>query len=215
MENFIRRYCSASLLFAALALSFAQSAYAVETPLVYARSSLKILPLAPEVKEGETPPPAPEPIIIDVEIRPNGVFEQPGMYFTRTLREDEVYLQPFAPGAYPSIAAANVYTPLDVVVINNEGKVVKLFPSLVLHDLAQPIMLQQDHRAILFMAEGNAKNLALQPGAQVSHPLFAPQPKPLEEAPKAEPQVEDSDAAIAVPAQPGSLEETLYPTPAQ
>jgi hypothetical protein len=148
-----------------------------QNPLVYDRSALTISAPA----EPDKAPAAPLGEIL-VEQRAPKFFQQPGQFFTRALLEDEAYLEPVAAGEYPFLQQANVFTPMDVVIINRNGTVSRLFPSLVLNELPDAVGLPEDTQAVLYLSAGRAEKLGIVPGSVLGHPLFSKAPVMLKEA---------------------------------
>ncbi len=75
---------------------------------------------------------------------------------------------------------ANVYAPVDILAINAEGAIVKIWPSIILANLQAPLALPPNSKAVLYMASGRAMQLGILPKDRVMNDLFTPPPIAIE-----------------------------------
>ncbi len=117
-------------------------------------------------------------ITMTVEMRPISFFADPGLYLAKPLSPSDAYLIPLpAEDPLHMIRPSNLLTPVDVVVIDKQGVINQIFPSLLLSELQLPITLPDNSAAILYLAQGSTQLLDIKPGYIVEHELFTPPPK--------------------------------------
>ena len=67
-----------------------------------------------------------------------------------------------------------VFTPVDVIVLDTQGLVSQLIPNVVLAGLSQEIVASRPTKAFLYMKAGTIEVYALEPNDRVEHPYFRP-----------------------------------------
>jgi uncharacterized membrane protein (UPF0127 family) len=176
MEYRTGRHRQLSVLYA-IALGFITIGQAAaEEPLAYSRSAIQIQPS----EKGEKATASNEPLVLNVEVRKAGFFQQPGMFYTRPLSSEEAFLEPLPDGDFKTLERGNVYEPMDVCILDAQGKILQIYPSLILNDLAQSMVLEPVSKAVLYLPNGRAVQLGLKPGTVIQHPLFVQPPKVIE-----------------------------------
>lgn len=129
------------------------------------------------------------PLKIQAEIRPAKSFQMPSLYLTKPLTGNDTYLIPLpvlprpkdidSPSPRHKIKPANVYAPIDILAIDQQGTILQIWPKLNLSTLSADILLPEASHAVLYMASGRAAELGITPHARVEHDFFTPPPNSL------------------------------------
>lgn len=144
-----------------------------DAPVVFSRTTIRVHPKTTE----NYIPESLEPFTLRAEIRPLSYFKNPGLYIAGMLREEEAYLIPLSPDHIHWLEYANIFSPMDIVVITHHGIVKQIFPEFVLSNITQPIQLPPGSAAALFLAPGKAKKLGIAPHFMVENELFSRLPE--------------------------------------
>jgi hypothetical protein len=167
------------------------------TPLLYNRTHLIILRNHLPVQD---PPPLPwqtspeeytNPALdFDTEVRDGMVmYNQEGWFNLSNLPERSSVLLAFsAPGSLP-IVPLQQYAPLDILLVNQEGKIVQIIPNMVLSQLQQEIYPENPILAILLLKGGDCAKLSINPGDMVDYKIFRKPPLVLSAPPTQLPAV--------------------------
>ena len=160
------------------------SAYA-NAPVVFQRDVITIIPkpAAVEVFEGdgapaeaEEAPLAPrEPVDVNVEIRPQDALRLEWIHTLNTLPEDKGVMIVLEEAMPLPLMPLQVFTPVDVIVLDTQGLVSQLIPNVVLAGLSQEIVASRPTKAFLYMKAGTIEVYALEPNDRVEHPYFRPE----------------------------------------
>ncbi len=153
-----------------------------ETPVVFQRDSIVIHPkLAPieVVEEGAEPTmeailPPRGPLELNVEIRPQDALRLEWIHTLNTLSDTNGVLIVLEEAIQVPLQSLQVFTPLDVIVIDANGIVSQLIPNVVLAQLNQEIVAQRPTKAFLYLKAGSIALQSLEPGDRVEHPYFTP-----------------------------------------
>lgn len=166
------------------------------TPLFYNRTEITIerqaLP-APLPWQGESRPQEQSGITFDVEVRDAASFYNQKDWFNLSGPTDDsgVLLAFSAPTLAPVIRSKQ-YAPLDILMVDNEGKIIQIVPNIMLADLQREILPKNPVLAFLFLKGETCQRLSIAPGDVVVYDIFtrpptvlsepglpAPQPQPL------------------------------------
>jgi uncharacterized membrane protein (UPF0127 family) len=166
------------------------SAFADETtPLSYSRGQIAIerasAPLLPWQAPGQKAP----PLTFEVEVRDAmTLYNQQGWFNLSGPSPDSGVLLAFgAPTQAPILPSAQ-YAPLDILLIDKEGKILQIIPNLLLTELEQEIYPAAPVLAFLFLKGGTSERFSIRPGDSVEHKLFRKPPVILSAPPPAAPQ---------------------------
>lgn len=124
------------------------------------------------------PQPAGKPAItFDVEVRDaTTMYNRKGWFNLSSPSENQGVLMAFnAPGVAPLIRSTE-FAPLDILMIDSEGRVTQIIPNLKLSELEHEIMPDHPILAFLFLKGGVAQHLSIRPGDTVEYPLFKKSP---------------------------------------
>jgi uncharacterized membrane protein (UPF0127 family) len=134
-------------------------------------------------------------IVFDVEVRDAmALYNQKGWFNLSSPDDKTGVLMAFsAPGIAP-ISASSQYAPLDILMIDAQGKIIQIVPGVLLSELAQDILPPAPVLAFLFLKGGTCASLSISPGDTVEYKLFHKSPTILN-APQAEKTAPEEKAA--------------------
>lgn len=147
----------------------------------YSRDSLTLMrnrvPLVPPSLPWLASTPDNPAVTLDVEIRDaTTIYNQEGWYnFSAPSEKGGVLLAFSEPGTAP-IVRATEYAPLDILLIDSEGRITQILPSLKLSELNEAIVPEHPVLAFLFLKGGQAQRLSINPGDVVEYRLFKKSP---------------------------------------
>src|SRR3954453_19252113 len=94
-----------------------------------------------------------------------------GLMFRRTLAPDAGMLFDFKTPSPVSMWMKNTFIPLDMVFIDNKGRILNIAERTVPHSL-DPVAAAGPARAVLEINGGTAARLGIKPGDRVLFPIF-------------------------------------------
>lgn len=151
-------------------------------PLLYSRSNIVIKrehPPQPELLPWQKPEDVPPQtdIALDVEVRDAATFyNQKGWYNLSAPADNSGVLLAFADPAMAPITPSSQYAPLDILMIDKQGKIKQIAPKLVLSDLSEEIYPKDPVQAFLLLRGGACAKLFISPGDTVEYKLFKKPP---------------------------------------
>lgn len=150
------------------------------TPLLYSRETVRIVTAASALENPlpwQSVPPEPRAIAIDAEVRDGATFyNQKGWFNLSAPAEKSGVLLVFgAPVAAPIVPATH-YAPIDVLLIDGQGKIQTIFPKLVLYDLTEEIYPAEPVAAFFLLGGGACETLGIKPGDRVEYKAFRKPP---------------------------------------
>lgn len=153
-----------------------------QAELLFQRSHLVIYPEAEiDIKNTKQVILRPEkPLKLNVQIRDAASFQTPSLYLSNMLDVNEAYLVSLPGEAHKELNPANVYTAIDVMALNTEGRILKIWPSVRLNELRSPLKLPKATHAVLYMRGNRFYEIGIMPGDRVEHALFTPSPESLQ-----------------------------------
>jgi|GEM_PF-4808331 len=172
----------ALILFAVFCCAGASVSLAEESlQFFYNRSAMNLIrnkaPLMPPALPWLPSQPDNPAVQFDVEIRDaTTMYNQKGWFNLSSPSENSGVLMAFgAPGISPIIRSTE-FAPLDILLIDSEGKITQIIPNLKLSELTQEIMPDQPVLAFLFIKGGLAQKLSVNPGDTLEYKLFKKSP---------------------------------------
>lgn len=182
-----------NLLVSILLMALPHYAMAEETPIIFARSILTILPTAPEKllekealpeKQSTITPPENTPVkpprttySFTVEVIPYSALSTEGMFTQGITDQAKGALYVLPQESRLSIQGANIITPVDVLLIRADGTIANIIPSLNLSELEQAVESTVPIKAVLHLANGTVKKLDIRPLDTVEHASFTKHPE--------------------------------------
>lgn len=183
------------------ALSQAQSPV---HPLIFSREQIHIEAPAPSATPATpTPPPAAgdappaavtpadskppatihAPLLFDVELRPQEALQLEYIHSLNALTDNSGVLLALSRPAIAALPAYQVPTAVDALFVADDGRILQIYPQVVLAELTQQITPPGPIRAFLFLRSGRAQLAGIRPGDYVRASVFTPPPPLLKEAP--------------------------------
>lgn len=151
---------------------------ATATPVLYSRGEIKILPASKNT--GLMPWQPAQGVTIRVDIRNASLAAiDDGWFNFITLGDGQGLLVTYDSPVVPEVAYANQYQPFDILLLNTQGIITQIFPSLVLAELEDTIVADEPAIAILYLKGGACETLGIVPGDRVQHAMFKLPPKVL------------------------------------
>jgi hypothetical protein len=114
-----------------------------------------------------------EGLVFDTEIRDgSSLYNQKGWFNLSSPSQESAIMLTFgAPVLAPVIPTAE-YAALDILMLNKEGTILQILPSLQLSNLQEDIYPSSPITAFLLLKGGTCKTLSIMPGDIVNHPIF-------------------------------------------
>tara|TARA_B100001123_G_scaffold448988_1_gene612412 strand:+ start:3854 stop:4393 length:540 start_codon:yes stop_codon:yes gene_type:complete len=174
-------------------LCWSAPAIAQPSAIVFQRDTLRIIPkVAPalqtestdgeEVKSSEDDAKeAPkvmlrEPIEIPVEIRGEQALATEWLHLNNLFANDSGMLIMFDEARILPVRHRNLYMPVDILFIDQQGTILQILPDITLSELYQDVYPSTAMKAWLHLKGGSVEALNIQPGDHIDHPLFSPDP---------------------------------------
>jgi uncharacterized membrane protein (UPF0127 family) len=165
------------ILFIILALFFPMAVQATElgTPVTYLRGTLALrsqnAPTADGLLPWQTPPDTSAKF--DVEIRDGmSLYNQDGWYNLSSYGDHSGLLLLFENEGTQPITRSAQYAAIDILLIDKEGTIAQILPSIVLSQLSADLYPKQPVLAFLLVKGGTAQALNIQPGDIVDYKAF-------------------------------------------
>ncbi len=170
-------------------------------PVVYSFSKLfitrKTPPAAPATDNPTAAQPVPAmaqpPLIVEIQVRDAiHFYRQDGWFNMSQLPDGQGILLVFSDLVQDPIVTTSNYAPLDILMINTEGTITEIVPSLILANLQEDIYPQKPVLAFLLLAGGSCEKMGIRPGDEVKYSLFRkPPPVITETTPQAPPEPQE------------------------
>lgn len=162
-----------------LCLIFPATVMAEEGALLYNRERIALtrhgMPSLPWQASGAAA--ASPPLTFEVEVRDAAALRhQQGWFDLGGLSENGGMLMVFSASGLPPVARSTQYAPLDILFIDQEGKITQILPDLVLAKLEREIYPDAPVLAFLFLKGGMCKKLSIAPGDEVDYKIFRKPP---------------------------------------
>jgi uncharacterized membrane protein (UPF0127 family) len=174
-------------------------------PLVYMLTRLIIdrKPAPATTPDAATPAPT-EPmtqpqLLLDIEVRDAiNFYRQDGWINLTSRPEGSGVLLAFQQLSQDPIVPAQNYAPLDILMIDAQGIITEIAPSLVLANLEYDIYPGKPVKAFLLLAGGSCAKFSIKPGDEVQYSLFKkPPPVITEGAPAPAPPPAEAETKLA------------------
>ena len=144
-----------------------------ESPLFYTRAKMAI--------ERQSPPPplpwqdtaTPNAIMFDIELRDGTVFyNQKGWFNLSRPADDSGLMLYFGAPVMAPVVNAPYYATLDILMIDAQGKILQILPSLQLASLDAEYYPADPIAAFLILPGGACERLSIHPGDYIVYKLF-------------------------------------------
>lgn len=165
-----------SCLLIALCACWATASLADTAALLYTRTAIII-------HRKQLPPPMPwlgadapkenPGILFETEVRDAmTLYNQNGWYNLSSPQDRSGLMMMFAKPSIAPITHSAQYAPLDILLIDQEGKIIQIIPNINLSELDQDIMPEKPVLAFLFIRGGSCQRMSIHPGDIVEYKLF-------------------------------------------
>lgn len=133
-------------------------------------------PTEEEKKDTEAPPPAAPEMKLRVQVRPDQIPLDSGIFHNYTLDDGHGVLTYFADSQPRPVVAENIRNPLDILFVGDDGIIGQIIPEVVPAYLSETIEVTFPLRALLYIQAGLAEKWGIQPGYRIEHGMFKPKP---------------------------------------
>jgi uncharacterized membrane protein (UPF0127 family) len=158
---------------------FSAAAQAQTTSLIFERAQIRIDSPAPDEKEKNPKPPHPS-LRVDAEVRGEDALKLEYIHTLNTLAPNSGVMIVFDSPSIASLPPMKVYTPVDVLFVADDGRVLQISPNVVLAEITQNVQAKAPVKAFLFLKAGQAAAQGLHPHDNVVGSMFTP-PLPSQE----------------------------------
>lgn len=126
--------------------------------------------------EGAAPPAQEEKATLEMQVRGRQIPLNSGMYTKYKLSASRGVLT-YYPTAEPRhLMAENIYEPVDILFVRDDGVIAQIIPEVVLAYLREDVRVGFPLRATIYVTAGLSEALGIQPGDRVEHGMFTPKP---------------------------------------
>lgn len=168
-----RSYWRASL--AAVLLLLPSLAGAQSGGLLFERAQIRI-DATPQKLDEHTVATLHNPIALDVEVRPEDSLRLEYIHTLNTLDATGGVMIAFDSPVTVALPAMKVYTPVDVLFVEDNGTIIQIMPNVVLGEINQTISAKKPIKAFLFLKAGMAAANKIHPRDVIAARMFTPAP---------------------------------------
>lgn len=175
-------YSRSLLKFVSILLLAALPAMAQTNPVIFERQDMTIVPRAePEfTPEGVPNVDRRTPLRFSIEIRPEDAMKLEYIHTLNSLTDDSGVMIAFTMPTMSSLPFMRVYTPVDVLFVDNQGVILQMLPQVILAELYQDIMAKDPVKAFVFLKAGTIQSRGIKPKDRIDNPIFTPPPAIIE-----------------------------------
>ncbi|MBN8543073.1 MAG: DUF192 domain-containing protein [Alphaproteobacteria bacterium] len=120
------------------------------------------------------------PLTFSVEIRPEDAMKLEYIHTLNTLADDSGIIIAFTLPTMTSLPFMRVYTPVDVLFVNEQGIILQMLPNTILGEIFQDIMAKEPIKAFVFLKAGTIERKSIKPRDRIDNPIFIPPPAIIE-----------------------------------
>lgn len=113
---------------------------------------------------------------MEVQVRRDQLPLDNGIYTKYQMDETHGVLTYFAEPAPRILAAENIYEPIDILFIRDDGIIAQIMPNIMLAYLSDEVQVDFPVRGYLYVKAGVVKHYGLKPGDRIEHGMFTPSP---------------------------------------
>lgn len=121
-----------------------------------------------------------QPLRFSIEIRPEDAMKLEYIHTLNTLSDDTGVMIAFTMPTMSSLPFMRVYTPVDILFVNDQGIIMQMLPETVLAELYQDVMAKEPVKAFVFLKSGTIKAKHIKPRDRIDNPVFTPPPPIIE-----------------------------------
>lgn len=143
--------------------------------MIYERKRVTIYPALSELAESsvnEKPLPPREPVVYDIELRGEDALRLEYIHALNILTPTNgVMIALNAPAMLP-LPSMNVFTPVDVLFIADDGTILQIMPNVTLGELTENAEAKSPIKAFLFLKAGQVAARAISPRDRARGSMF-------------------------------------------
>lgn len=125
----------------------------------------------------------PMQLMLDAEVKDAlNFYRQDGWINLSAMREGHAVLLAFEQLSQDPILPASNYAPMDILMVDEQGKITEIAPSLILASLEKEIYPQKPVKAFVLMASGSTEKMGIKPGDEVVYSIFKKPPPVISES---------------------------------
>lgn len=143
--------------------------------MIYERRQITIQPAPQEQTDDAVkakPLPPREPAMYDIELRGEDALKLEYIHTLNTLTPTNGVMIALSAPAMVPLPVMNVYIPVDVLFIADDGTIVQIMPSVTLGEMTQSVEAKSPIKAFLFLKAGQAAARAITPRDVVHGAMF-------------------------------------------
>ncbi len=153
------------------------AAPAFAQPLVFERADIRIDPVAiVPIKPGDTTAPPRVPITYNTEVRAEDAMKLEYIHTLNTLTDSTGVVIAFSAPSLAALPRMQVFTAVDALYVAEDGTIMKIYPDVVLAELAQDIYSSEPIKAFVFLKSGQVDARGILPKDIISGPMFYASP---------------------------------------
>ncbi len=144
---------------------------AASQPVAFARGTVLLVPTqstSPQYHNG---------VLFGVDIRDFGSVHNPAWFQFAGIAEGKGLLLTLARAEPVIITSVPHFAPLDILLLDDYGVVLKILPNLVLSTLQESIASDAPVLAVLYLKGGTVDVMGVKPGDHVRHKMFRTRPE--------------------------------------
>ena len=131
---------------------------------------------ADEAEPEAKPAPAAPLAKLEVQVRREQLPLNNGIYTKYHLDASHGVLTYFVQAEPRTLSAENLYEPIDILFIRDDGIIAQIMPNIMLAYLSDDVQVDFPVRAYLYVQAGVADSYGLKPGDRIEHGMFTPSP---------------------------------------
>lgn len=120
--------------------------------------------------------PLPPTITFRVQVRPDQIPLDSGIFTNYKLDANNAVLTYYAEASPKVIHAESVQKSLDILFVRDDGVIAQIIPEVVPAYLTEEIEVTFPLRALLYVEAGLTETLGITPGYRIEHGMFRPKP---------------------------------------
>jgi uncharacterized membrane protein (UPF0127 family) len=153
------------LIITLLCLCISSYAFAA-SPVIFSRSNLTIHSQSNDEENKQTEH------TFTVEIKSPQLLENQNFFSLPSLSATHAIMIAYPNPTDAPITYQQIFTPLDILVIDRHGEIIKILPNLVLSQLQQDVLVAKPYLALLFLQSGIAETSGIKPKNLIKFKLF-------------------------------------------
>ncbi len=149
-------------------------AFSAQAQTIFERATITLQPAPIESQDASQPPlPAREPVVYEIELRSEEALRLEYIHALNSLTATNGVMITLTKPQHLALPALRVYTPVDVLFIAADGRVLQILPNITLGEMSETVEAAEPVKAFLFLKAGQAAARAIHPRDRVIGAVFA------------------------------------------